>query len=409
MDINPWQVATIQEFYFLKCPECDFMHREESDFENHAVENHPLSVTFFGEVDMTIEKIGIFDDCNEENESNDALNTVKEEIQETRSDHEMHDQIFRIENEVGQDNIYDVSSSETVNDICPETHEFQDSVEPELSEMSQNVAEVREPPTMIPLLTYEYAAAQIAHAIPARESREVLNEDPIINDVVGLEISRPRDLTTPFDTANHMVSLIRSPISPGTIQPAPETSAVLNVDPTINNAVRIDFSQQMLTQPFSSNLIAPSIVKNGKKKYKCSKCDASFTRRPNLKNHVEVIHEGKNVNQCSICDASFWNSVTLKRHIATVHEGRKPLKCMICDASFARSESLKTHISTVHEGQKQFKCSICDSSFNQSGNLKNHIKSVHEGHKFACRICNKSFRDGHALKRHQKAHKVFNL
>ena len=125
MDINPWQVDNIQEFYFLKCPECDFMHKEENDFQNHAVGNHPLSVTFFGEADMTIEKIGIFDDCNEENESNDALNTVKEEILEKRSDHEM--------NEVEQDNFYDVSSSETVNDICPETHEFQDSVESQLS------------------------------------------------------------------------------------------------------------------------------------------------------------------------------------------------------------------------------------------------------------------------------------
>ena len=60
MDINPWQVDNIQEFYFLKCPECDFMHKEKSDFQNHAVENHPLSVTFFGEVNMRIEKIGIF-------------------------------------------------------------------------------------------------------------------------------------------------------------------------------------------------------------------------------------------------------------------------------------------------------------------------------------------------------------
>ena len=108
MDINPWQVDNIQEFYFLKCPECDFMHKDESDFQNHAVENHPLSVTFFGDIDMTIEKIGIFDDCNEENESNNALNAVKEEILDTRNDHEMDEQIFPIENEVKQDNIYDV-------------------------------------------------------------------------------------------------------------------------------------------------------------------------------------------------------------------------------------------------------------------------------------------------------------
>ena len=42
MDINPWQVDNIQEFYILKCPECDFMHKEESDFQNHAVENTRL-------------------------------------------------------------------------------------------------------------------------------------------------------------------------------------------------------------------------------------------------------------------------------------------------------------------------------------------------------------------------------
>jgi uncharacterized C2H2 Zn-finger protein len=351
MDINPWQVATIQEFYFLKCPECDFMHKEESDFQNHAVENHPLSVTFFGEVEMTIEKIGIFDDCNEGNESNDALNTVKEEILDTRNDHEMDEQIFPIEDEVKQDNIYDVSSSETVNDICPETHEFHDLVESELSElseMSRDVGEVREPPTMIPLLTYEYAAAQIAHAIPACESREILNENP-----------------------------------------------------TMNNAVRLDFSQQMLTQPSSSNLISPSIVKNGKKKYKCSKCDASFTRRSNLKNHVEVHHEGKNINQCFICDTSFSDSGSLKRHIATVHEGQKPFKCSICDARFTLSGSMNRHIATIHEGQKAFKCHICDTNFTQSASLKTHFATVHEGKKpFKCSICDARFAQNEHLKRH---------
>ena len=180
MDINPWQVDNIQEFYFLKCPECDFMHKEENDFQNHAVGNHPLSVTFFSNIDMTIENIGIFDDCkeeNESNESNDTLNTVKEEIHETRNYQETDEQIFPIGIEVKKDNVNDVTSPETVNDICPETHEFENSVESQFSEISQ-VTEVQEQPTIIPLLTYEYAAAQIAYAVPVRESRELLNEDP---------------------------------------------------------------------------------------------------------------------------------------------------------------------------------------------------------------------------------------
>jgi uncharacterized Zn-finger protein len=47
MDINPWQVDSIQEFSFLKCPECAFDSKEEDTFENHAIENHPLSFILF--------------------------------------------------------------------------------------------------------------------------------------------------------------------------------------------------------------------------------------------------------------------------------------------------------------------------------------------------------------------------
>ena len=47
MDINPWQVDSIQEFSFLKCPECAFDSKEEDTFENHAIENHPLSYILF--------------------------------------------------------------------------------------------------------------------------------------------------------------------------------------------------------------------------------------------------------------------------------------------------------------------------------------------------------------------------
>ena len=48
MASNPWQVDSIDEFYFLKCPECMFFSQEENDFKGHAIENHPLSNTLFG-------------------------------------------------------------------------------------------------------------------------------------------------------------------------------------------------------------------------------------------------------------------------------------------------------------------------------------------------------------------------
>ena len=46
--INPWQVDCIDSFTYLKCPECVFDTKEKTCFQNHAIENHPLSHVLFG-------------------------------------------------------------------------------------------------------------------------------------------------------------------------------------------------------------------------------------------------------------------------------------------------------------------------------------------------------------------------
>ena len=48
MSLNPWQVESIQAFYYIKCPECKFDTKKEINFEDHAIENHPLSYELFG-------------------------------------------------------------------------------------------------------------------------------------------------------------------------------------------------------------------------------------------------------------------------------------------------------------------------------------------------------------------------
>ena len=61
---NPWDVESIKDFYFLKCPECDFNTKEENSFENHATENHPLSFVLFDKkyVEEDFNKIDIKED-----------------------------------------------------------------------------------------------------------------------------------------------------------------------------------------------------------------------------------------------------------------------------------------------------------------------------------------------------------
>ena len=47
---NPWEVNSIQEFWFLKCPECNFDTKDEYFFQHHAIENHPQSFALFSKV-----------------------------------------------------------------------------------------------------------------------------------------------------------------------------------------------------------------------------------------------------------------------------------------------------------------------------------------------------------------------
>ena len=51
-DDNPWEVQSIEDFLFLKCPECIFDTKEENIFQGHALEKHPLSFVFFGKQNL---------------------------------------------------------------------------------------------------------------------------------------------------------------------------------------------------------------------------------------------------------------------------------------------------------------------------------------------------------------------
>ena len=56
MSFNPWEVDSIQDFSYLKCPECKFDTKKETLFEKHATKRHPLSYTFFGKNDFINEE-----------------------------------------------------------------------------------------------------------------------------------------------------------------------------------------------------------------------------------------------------------------------------------------------------------------------------------------------------------------
>lgn len=77
------------------------------------------------------------------------------------------------------------------------------------------------------------------------------------------------------------------------------------------------------------------------KRYICSICHHSFTRKHNLKSHL-LIHTNEKPFSCSHCSSQFRRQYDLKRHEKT-HTREKPFVCSTCGKQFARADALLRH------------------------------------------------------------------
>ncbi|XP_065069422.1 zinc finger protein 34-like [Rhopilema esculentum] len=164
----------------------------------------------------------------------------------------------------------------------------------------------------------------------------------------------------------------------------------------------------------------------------CDKCDKSFSRQSQLRNHQLLMHlpkensghrcekcgkifqaaaflqshlcnrTGQRKHQCTICGTRFTSRSSLKMHLRG-HNDEKPFKCQTCGKGFPRKSSLKYHL-TKHTGEKDYQCSVCGKEFALLSNLKDHER-IHSGEKpFSCQECGKSFTVSSTLRRHLLVH-----
>ena len=66
------------------------------------------------------------------------------------------------------------------------------------------------------------------------------------------------------------------------------------------------------------------------------------------------------------------------KNIPAFHEEKKPYKCSSCNAAFSRKCYLNRHVSGVHENIETFQCGICLVKFLEKHERKRHIFEVHE-------------------------------
>ena len=433
---NPWQVESIDAFYYLKCPECSFDTMDQDFFEIHATDNHPLSFTFFGQ---TYKEAEFDDNAFMKNESLTETIMIKNEP------------IFD-SNEVGDNISGQLSSTNPIPSLFEDplnmtnttpVHEDKESSNFYMDE-NQESNEEQSPPKSTkrgPIWNF----FKILKGDKRRAACNICGEDYSLgSDIPRFQTSRPikrhLELKHKHEYSEFLKYSVKRQSSSRSTKKGPNEQSPLNAPikgPIWNYFKKLESDQSRAICNFcgddyslgsdkpkfqsTSNLkkhlktkheneylkfLKDRDEKNGIKSeekdyvlYYCSMCSDKFSKKSNLKHHIEMVHESKKYN-CFICSDSFPKKGMLRKHLESVHKGEKPFQCTSCDSGFLFNLELKNHYSSVH-GDKKHKCTICTKCFSISQHLKRHIESVHEGMtRYACEICGKGFYDKRDLEKH---------
>ena len=137
----------------------------------------------------------------------------------------------------------------------------------------------------------------------------------------------------------------------------------------------------------------------------CRICAEQFNNKGLLQNH-ERRHEKQAPYIC--CDKPFFSKANYTRHMCHNHGEEKKFRCTKCDASFAIKADLNRH---VRQEAKDFryKCGVCFAVFATKTKLVDHagMHLPEKEKRHTCRVCLKTFRFQTNLIRHKKKHSDF--
>lgn len=147
--------------------------------------------------------------------------------------------------------------------------------------------------------------------------------------------------------------------------------------------------------------------KDGKIRFKCDFCEATFTLKRVLAQHRKISHKvGTCLYTCAECEKRFRNQQQLDNHVQRFHRvdpDEKKKKCTKCPLSFLDKTTLKNHMRVVHGEQSgKFRCEECHVECYNASYLHEHIQAVHRNVVNTCSVCGKSYKYRRDLTRHKK-------
>jgi DNA-directed RNA polymerase subunit RPC12/RpoP len=331
MSNNPWLVESVQAFSYLKCPECDFNSKDESIFQDHAVENHPLSFVLFGE---NMDKDDDFIKMEPHVEMKESPGFISfSENKATK---------FKLQNVT----IKKEASSDS-------------SLDDEEYEKNRNTETNRELGDV---------------------SLEVENEDyqEDGNDKTGTLIY---NLDVVHQAGTEEIILLASN---GKVQYRCGNCSltILLKEDLLKHFETLHKDKKYDVSLDESYLCRDSVlIPKFSEEYACRECKSAFGGEPDLKRHIKMFHLKLEPIKCNLCDFSTTRIVFLKAHMISNHNETKLHNCLICNTRFIDSQALKKHAVSVHTGMEKplHICLICGTRFINSQELKRHAASVHSG------------------------------
>ena len=451
---NPWNVESLQDFLCLKCPECVFDTKEEDSFQNHATENHPLSIVLFGRTFK--EETNVAKEFNLEGnfiddkiESEDPLQSDPDYLDHCESKLEPH---IKIEEEIiaeqtkNHQNLKQVfSHKKSLEKMytckCGKRMASENSLKNHVKNLCGKRKKLK-CSVRVCKEVFESHSSRLKHFADAHPSRTIYDCSFCnVKDIDKFKIQK--HLKTKHEK-EHGSEIYKSlPALKGgnrkcvicreifkSKSEMMKHYTLMHPDASVYNCTMCDEKFVTLNGLAGHNFTAHErkvtdlgcsfcgkefdekeelknhILKAHKdKKYQCSECEASYLSRISLQTHIEQVHERKK-HQCSTCGEVFESMARLETHTALHHDKSKLFKCPTCSATYTRRLTLNHHIASVHDKSLGHLCPECGENFATRQKMKDHVLVVHEGKGYNCQFCskifsNKSTRQAHVRKIHE--------